>query len=344
MMGALDRIPWWMMSISDHLSRICEDIYQLILPLPFALNHVNVYLLRGDEGWTVLDCGLHTAEAAAIWSEAKQALGIQAKDLSQIILTHAHPDHYGMAGMMQKEAEAEGRELPVYLSVEEAAFAELMWKRAPHAKLMYRHLLQCGMPEETVREVSDTEHFTRKRTFPQANFAGFLMPGSQKRIGNRNCEVIAAPGHSEGQVIFYDEEDQLLFCGDHVLIKITPNIGFWPKSRPDPLGRYLASLKTLSAVKVSRALPGHRAIIQDWRGRLAELSAHHDARLAKTLLACEPPATAYEVAAQLFDPTRFTPHEWRFAMVEALAHLECLRVRGRLHRRGETVWQYERVN
>lgn len=342
-MGANVPKPWWMMSISNHINRICEDIYQLILPLPFALNSVNIYLVRGDDGWTVLDCGLHTAEAAAIWSEAKKALGIQPTDLSQIILTHAHPDHYGMAGWMQKEAEDAGRELPVFLSVEEAAFAELMWKRSPKADFIHRHLLKCGMPEDVVREVSDTEHFTRKGTFPQASFAGFLMPGCYKRIGNRHCKVIAAPGHSEGQVIFYDEAEQLLFCGDHVLIKITPNIGFWPKSRPDPLGRYLSSLKALSALEVSLALPGHRAIIQDWRGRLAELSAHHDARLAHTLLACEQPATAYDVAAHLFDPSRFTPHEWRFAMVEALAHLEYLKERGRLCRQGEAVWQYVRV-
>ena len=333
-----------MTNISDSLKRITEDIYQLVLPLPFALNSVNIYLVKGADGWTVLDSGLHTSEAREVWSSAIKELGIKAAYISKIILTHAHPDHYGMAGWMQQEAAAAGRNVPVHLSVEEAAFAEMMWKREPNTRRMYQHLLKCGMPDQAVKEVADTENFTRKRTFPQAKFGSFLHPGSKHRIGNRECRVLAAPGHSEGQVIFYDSEDQLLFCGDHVLIKITPNIGLWPNTRPDPLGRYLKSLRELNALEVRLALPGHRALIEDWRGRLAELRAHHDARLAKTLLACEQPATAYEVAAHLFETDRFSPHEWRFAMVEALAHLEYLQQRGRLSRRGDSVWQFERLS
>lgn len=332
------------MSNSNFLNAITDDIYQLILPLPFALNSVNIYLLRGEDGWTVLDCGLHTTEAASIWADAREVLSIRPSDISQIVLTHAHPDHYGMAGMIQAEAAEAGRHVPVHLTVEEAAFVELMWKREPNADLMYHHLLRCGMPENVIAVVADAENFTRKRTFPQAKLGGFLEAGCNWLIGDRKCCILAAPGHCEGQAIFYDPKDQLLFSGDHVLMKITPNIGFWPNSRADPLGRYLNSLHQLSSLEVRLALPGHRALIEDWRGRIAELCAHHDARLAKSLLACEQPATAFEVAAHLFETERFSPHEWRFAMVEALAHLEYLQVRGRLRRLGDLIWQYERVN
>ena len=135
----------------DRLRAITDDIYQLILPLPFALNSVNIYLLRGEDGWTVLDCGLHTPEAAAVWAEARTALGIQPDDIAQIVLTHAHPDHYGMAGFIQAEAAAAGRQVSVHLTIEEAAFVEQLWKRAPDTQRMYLHLLRCGMPENTVR-------------------------------------------------------------------------------------------------------------------------------------------------------------------------------------------------
>ncbi len=327
----------------DRLRAITDDTYQLVLPLPFALNSVNIYLLRGEDGWTVLDCGLHTPEAAVVWGEARAALGIQPDDIAQIILTHAHPDHYGMAGLIQAEAAAAGRKTPVHLTVEEATFVELMWKRAPDTERMHLHLLRCGMPENDVHMVADTENFTRQRTFPQAEFGAFLEVGCNWRIGDRLCRILAAPGHCEGQAIFYDQADRLLFSGDHVLMKITPNIGFWPNSRADPLGRYLTSLHELASLEVRLALPGHRALIEDWRGRIAELGAHHDARLAKTLLACERPATAYEVSDHLFDSERFSPHEWRFAMVEALAHLEYLQERGQLRRHGDSVWRFERV-
>lgn len=326
------------------LRAIAEDIYRLVLPLPFALNSVNIYLLRGDDGWTVLDCGLHTPEAAALWARACAELGIQPADIARIVLTHAHPDHYGMAGKIQAEAAAAGRHLPVHLTATESRFAEQMWKSAPSREIMRAHLRLGGMPGAEIAIVADAEDFTRKRTNPQADFVAALQPGRVFRLGNRSCLVIHAPGHCDGQAIFYDEADRLLFCGDHVLIKITPNIGLWPGTLADPLGRYLASLEELSALEVRLALPGHRDLITDWRGRLVELRAHHEARLAHTLLACERPATAYEVSDRLFDTGRFSAHEWRFAMVEALAHLEYLEIRGRLRRSGERVWRYERID
>ena len=331
------------MRTEEGLRALADDLYQLTLPLPFALNSVNVYLLRGEKGWTILDCGLHTQQAAKTWARARATLRIQAADIEQIVLTHSHPDHYGMAGLIQAEAAASGQKVPVHLSVEEAAFAELLWKNPQAHDRMRPHLLKGGMPEEHIRIVAGAEDFTRQHTHPQANFGAFIAPGSCWRLGRRDCRVLAAYGHSEGQIIFYHEAERLLFCGDHVLMKITPNIGLWPNSRPDPLGRYLASLREMRSLNVRLALPGHRAPITNWRGRIDELLEHHEKRLEETSRACERPSSAYQVAERIFDSRRFSAHEWRFAMVEALAHLEYLHRRGQLRQRGESVWLYERI-
>jgi glyoxylase-like metal-dependent hydrolase (beta-lactamase superfamily II) len=105
------------------------------------------------------------------------------------------------------------------------------------------------------------------------------VPATAITLAGRRCEILHAPGHAEGQIIFYAPAERLLLCGDHVLQRITPNIGYWPLSQPNPLGRYLASLRSLLALDVALALPGHHGAITDWRGRLHELLAHHDDRL-----------------------------------------------------------------
>ena len=135
-----------------------------------------------------------------------------------------------------------------------------------------------------------------------------------------------------------------MFCGDHVLMRITPNIGYWTHSEPDPLGRFLGSLRALERLEVRLALPGHKWLIEDWRGRIGEIIAHHELRLGHTLAALEGGArTVYEVSAQLFKLERLTPHELRFAMAETLAHLHYLREAGQAVCEGEGIRRWGRV-
>ena len=141
--------------------------------------------------------------------------------------------------------------------------------------------------------------------------------------------------------MLYDADDKLLLCGDHVLMKITPNIGRWPDSDPDPLKHFLESLEALKQLDVRLALPGHRWLIRDWQGRLSELIEHHHERLEHTLDALEGGAeTVYEVAIEVFKIERFTTHEWRFAAAETLAHLERLRAEDKVARTGDSLWRY----
>ena len=306
------------------ISRITDDIVQVQIPLPYKLNIVNCYLLRGERGWTLLDTGLNTAPARAQWKAAMQALSITADDIEKIVLTHMHPDHFGLAGWWQQEAETP---TPVYLPERENSQAQVFYRRANTA-LYQQWMLDCGIDQATVETIESALQSTRDLTQPHPVRQAYLREGSIVRLGMRDCLSIHAPGHSDGQLIFYHEAEKLMFCGDHVLMKITPNIGSWPHTQPDPLGRFLASLHELKALDARLALPGHRGLITDWRARIEELIAHHQLRLRHTLEAIQEGAhTVFEIAGRLFPLERLTPHEWRFAMAETLAHLNYLRER-----------------
>jgi glyoxylase-like metal-dependent hydrolase (beta-lactamase superfamily II) len=325
------------LSQPDPINQIVEDIYQIQLPLPFALNSVNCYLLRGDKGWVILDAGLNTAPAQAVWRAVFSQLKITSTDIEQIILTHVHPDHYGLAGWLQEWSGA-----PVWLSPREAELARQVWGQDNLHQAMFELFRRGGIPTEIEQQAEVEAKKVRALTFPHPHLVKLLEPGEVLLIGQRRFMAIHAPGHSDGQLLFYDPADCLLLSGDQVLLKITPNIGLWPVSEPDPLGRYLASLRELAALEVRLALPGHRGLITNWLERLIELEQHHARRLAAMLAVVdETGVTAYQVYSQVFNAREFTMHEVRFAVAETLAHLEYLVKQGWLRREGDEVWLYK---
>ncbi len=165
-------------------------------------------------------------------------------------------------------------------------------------------------------------------TMPHPNEISTLEAGQTVRMGARDFVAIHAPGHSDGQLIFYCADDGIMLCGDQVLKSITPNIGLWPSTEADPLGRYLKSLDALGALNVRLALPGHGALITEWQARLCALEEHHRAQLEQTRRAVEGGATALEVSRRLFNFGALSKHEVRFAVAEAMAHLDYLARRG----------------
>ena len=319
------------------ITRITDDILQVQIPLPYALNIVNCYLLRGRDGWTLLDSGLNTAPARLMWQRAMTALDFSPDDIDKIVLTHTHPDHFGMAGWWQRQAR---QAMPLLIPRGEVAQMRVLYQ-GEKLDAVDRWLLDCGMDSATVASVRSAVSSTRDSTRPHPLSWQCLDADSDVQLGDRSFRAIHAPGHSDGQLIFYDAEEQLMLCGDHVLMRITPNIGSWPHTAPDPLGRYMQSLRELAQLAVQLALPGHKALIQDWRGRIDQLLAHHDTRLRETLAALQAGASSvYEVSARLFKLERLTPHEWRFAMAEALAHLEYLQARGQAACEGDGVMRW----
>jgi glyoxylase-like metal-dependent hydrolase (beta-lactamase superfamily II) len=310
----------------DTITQVADDIYQVRLPLPFALRIVNCYLLRDGDGWVVLDTGLHYPPGEAAWQTAFTTLGIAPASISRIILTHTHPDHYGMAGWLAEQSGA-----PVLVGPVEQAFAERVWGSSLVYDAIVTFFEDQGMPTELIRAVQEQMVALRPMTRPHPTTTA-LPPGSLLRIGRREFQAIETPGHSDGHLAFYCADERLLLCGDTVLTKITPNISLWPHGRPNPLADFLATLERLSRLDVALALPGHGPLIRTFGQRLEELHLHHVERLQAVERAAASGASAFAVCAAIFPTEQLSAHQIRFAMAETLAHLEYLVQDGRMER------------
>lgn len=327
------------MQRGEHVHQITEDIIQVQLPLPFALKSVNCYLLRGDTGWTILDSGLNIPAGQAAWQTALAVLNIKPGDIQQIILTHFHPDHYGMAGWLQRlcQEHSPGHAPEVWMSPREAELAHKVWGlRSGQPEPTALFFRACGVPEALILAMVEGIAHLRAMTRPHPMLC-LLAADAILHIGHRSFMTLHCPGHSDDHIMLYDPTDQLILCGDHVLGKISPHIGTWPESEPDPLGRYLASLRRLATLEVRLALPGHGPLISDWQRRLTELEHHHAERLELMRMVAGNGATAYEVCTGVFDVGRLSPHEMRFAIAETLSHLELLVQQGLLQRDSQAI-------
>ncbi|MBX3054188.1 MAG: MBL fold metallo-hydrolase [Caldilineaceae bacterium] len=326
------------------LVSLAPDIHRLRLPLPFALDHVNCYLIRGEGGWTLLDTGLHTPEGWQCWLAAFDALGITPDAVEQIVLTHVHPDHYGMAGTLQAWTD---NAAPVRMSTATVEAAEAIWRSPAEAWLdeTSAYLHRNGLSESFLASVLQSMREMRAAVRPHPARVETFAPGDGVRLGNRRVQTISAQGHADDQAVFYDAADRLIFCGDQVLQRITPNVGSWPTTPANPLGRFLTDLSRLRELDVRLALPGHRQEISDFAGRIDELLAHHKKRLA-TIQEALPGAgaTTLEITRRVFPVDKFNTHEVRFAVAETLAHLEYLLETGQASREenGAGVWMFRR--
>ena len=284
-------------------------VVRVTLPMPSRPGHVHSYLLPGNEGWTVVDTGLGLPDAKERW--AGVLAGLDAP-VARIFITHFHPDHVGAAADL---AELTGA--PVYQGSLDYEQCERTWRSPGRQEITSAWLLANGMPadeEEEMRAFGALyQQMTRYQPDPLLVEPGDSLDG---------WELVPAPGHADGQLMLL--KDGLLVAGDHILPRISPAIGLWPDSSPDPLGDYLAALADLSSYGARVAFPGHGDPIDDPDARAAELIAHHRERL-DTLAGMlgDEPKTAYALSFGLFGPD-LSPAGRRFAVTETASHLERL--------------------
>jgi len=295
----------------------------IALPLPLALKAVNVYLVEGDRGWTLVDSGLHTADAEHALRDALAEAGVALSDLQHVFVTHLHPDHLGLAGTLRK-AGAE-----VVMHRPELEMAREIWAADHHLiDATYTWFEAQGMPRDVDLGMRDAwiamadgvDPFEPVRT---------VEDGATLDLGGRVATVLWTPGHTDHHAVLFEPATATLFAGDHVLPRITSNVGLYPYSRDDPLGDYLAALEKMKSLGVKRVLPAHGDPFDDCNGRVNEILAHHAARLDDTLTAIGTGRDAYAICRTLFPRLR-SAHEERFALAETLAHLRYLERRGRV--------------
>jgi glyoxylase-like metal-dependent hydrolase (beta-lactamase superfamily II) len=167
-----------------------------------------------------------------------------------------------------------------------------------------------------------------------------VRPEDEFRWGDQTFRAIETSGHAAGHLCFYNERENVMICGDHVLPQITPNVSLLPGSDPDPLHSFLTGLNQLRTYEVRCAFPGHRDPFSRWTERIDQIVRHHDERLARIIDLLDRPATAYMVCVKLFGE-QLSTHQLRFAMSETLAHLVYLKYRGKIKEHdGEDVCYY----
>lgn len=309
--------------------RAAPGVHWVRMPLPFALDHVNLWLIEDGDGWTMVDTGLGNDETLANW-RAVLAGPAGGRPVKRILATHFHPDHLGLAGRLVRETGAEfwmtrnewltGRMLS--LAGDEAG--------ALQAAFFHSH----GLPPDKAEAHAAHGNTYRHRAPGIPPTYRRLRGGDVLEIGGRHWQVIVGEGHSPEQACLYCQETRVLISGDQVLPTISPNVSVqWFEPEADPLSAFLSSNRRLAQLpEGTRILPSHGRIFSELHRRLASLERHHASRLAALTGACaHAPRSAYDLFDVMFR-RELDDHQTAFAMGEALAHLIHLERDGRLER------------
>lgn len=288
--------------------------------LPFRLNHVNCFLAEGENGWIIIDAGLHNESTVRLWEKK-----LAGKEVTNIYITHYHPDHFGYAGGLQEKT---GAHLSMTEIDEQAALKA--WEDDFLNSLAGNYSI-AAIPSEIAHQMIENTKGFVPRVTPYPTVHHHFKEGEKVVFGRYEYEVIFTPGHSDGLINFYNKEHHVLFSTDHVLPKITPNISYWFHGDPNPLATYLESLKKVKQLDADFVIPSHGKPFHGANDRIDEIISHHDDRLARTLEYVDKESSVYEVCHKLF-PKELTIHETRFAIGETLSHLEYLRIKGELDR------------
>ena len=314
------------------MTEVTPGIHWLKLPITIrdtSLTHVNAYLVQGDDGYLLVDAGWNTSEAFDSLQKQLAEIGAEIKDISQIVVTHIHPDHYGLVGRLKQLSNAKF----ALHDVEKGFIASRYINTDKLLEQTARWLNINGVPPDELTHIRDATVGLEQFVAPA--YPDVTLHGDETiSTGMFTFQVLWTPGHSAGHICLYEPEKKVLISGDHVLPKITPNISRHPQSTENPLGRYLNSLKDLKKLDVALVLPGHESPFVGLKPRIDELIQHHEQRNLEILATTKgEPKTAYQIVKELTwgggtgwqDMPFF--HK-RLAIFETLAHLELMTING----------------
>lgn len=319
---------------------VAPGVYWLRFPLPFALDHINLWLLRDNTGWTVVDTGLGVRPSQKIW-KALLAEQLDGLPLTRVIVTHYHPDHLGLAGWLQQETGAE-----VLISRGEWELTNIICD-APEADTIERlrtFLGGHGLRGEHLDKVAGKGNGFRRVVQPLPVSPGFLSAGDSLSINGQCWQVHVGCGHSPEHLCLYREQDHLLISGDQVLPTISSNLNV-RAAEPDmdPVTDFVDSLKALrdNLPDDTLVLPAHGLPFRGLRARVDALVEHHDEQLDRVQSACrERPQSAFDILPVMFD-RKLDVQQLMFAMGESIAHLNCLMQQGRVQREQvDGIWRF----
>jgi glyoxylase-like metal-dependent hydrolase (beta-lactamase superfamily II) len=310
------------------VEKVRPGLWSIPVPLPNnSLRYVLVYLFETDRGPYLMDAGWNTDDAFGALSAGMREAGSDVADVQGVMVTHIHPDHYGLAGRIREVSGA-------WISLHPKD-AELIHDRYDEVDDLLDRvaaaLRRMGAPAEELAPLQNAAMPVRSLVDPVLPDV-LLEDGVQPEVPGWDLTAIWTPGHSPGHLCFYEARNQLMLSGDHVLPRITPNIPFHPQAGANPLGDYLASLDKLEPYEVDEVLPAHEYRFEDLHARLEELRQHHRDRFAEIVaILSEGPHTGWDIATHM----RWS-RPWdeiagfmrRAAVGEAVSHLRKLEIDG----------------
>ncbi|AUH35219.1 MBL fold metallo-hydrolase [Paracoccus tegillarcae] len=315
---------------------MAEGVLWMRLPLPMALDHVNVYALDEGDGWTIVDTGFDSRRSRAIWQGLIDG-PLRGLRVRRVIGTHHHPDHIGLAGWFMAQQDAElWMSRTAWLTARMLVLDE-QGVPSPQSLDFWR---KAGMPSDLL------ERRAAERPF---NFADSVHPlplgftrltdGDRVSFGGRDWRVWMGDGHAPEHATFWSEDDDLVLGGDQLLPSISPNLGVYPtEPEADPVGDWLASCRRFAELAEDRhlILPGHKLPFYGLPLRLKQLIDNHIGALDRMTSALrDGPRTAVGCFDIIFK-RRIGEGEFGLALVEAVAHINRLRQSGTVSAVGES--------
>jgi glyoxylase-like metal-dependent hydrolase (beta-lactamase superfamily II) len=314
---------------------VAPGVLWVRMPLPFALDHINLWLLREGERYTAVDAGYGDAPTRALWERHFERT-LRSRPLDGVVATHYHPDHLGNADWLARR---------FGLTVSMTA-AEYLTAHAIHAQTSGYAIADTsalfrahGVTDDHLDALAGRGNRYRAGV-PELPFAfDRLLPGTRVRLAGSDWQVIGGYGHSPEHAALHSADRRLLISGDMLLPRISTNVSVWP-SEPyaDPVGRFLASLAAFEALPADTlVLPSHGLPFRGIAARVQALREHHAARLAELVDAVARragPVSAAELVPVLF-PRELDLQQRFFAIGETIAHLNHLATTGRLRRVAE---------
>jgi glyoxylase-like metal-dependent hydrolase (beta-lactamase superfamily II) len=310
------------------VDQVRPGLWSIPVPIPNnSLRYVLVYALESDAGPYIVDAGWDTDEAFSSLSSGLALAGFALKDVQGVLVTHIHPDHYGLAGRVREASGAW-----VALHPADAALLHDRYDEPDDLVSRVGALLRLwGAPEDEVISLE-------RASLPVLPFVSAGKPdilfddGDRPQVPGWDLTAIWTPGHSPGHLCFYEGRQRLMLTGDHVLPRITPNIPYHPQAGDDPLGNYLESLDKVAAYRTDEVLPAHEHRFVGLSSRVDQLKAHHEARFREVIEAIgDGVTTAWDIAARMHWSRPWDRIEGfmrRAAVGETMAHLRALQVKG----------------
>jgi glyoxylase-like metal-dependent hydrolase (beta-lactamase superfamily II) len=339
--------PWADVPEPGAFITLRPGLHWLRMPLPFALDHINLWLLDdeidGRSGYTAIDCGITSDATRSAWERLFDSL-FDGKPLVRVLATHFHPDHLGLAWWLTRGGDRGRWQAPLWMTLGEYAFGRMLSAQKGElgdaaGRRAADHFAANGLRDPAALAQVTARgggHYPKLVPDVPAAFRR-IAHGDEIAIGphgaRRLFRVLVGYGHAPEHVSLYCEADGLLISGDMVLPRISTNVSVFDiEPDGDPLPRYLRSLDHyLMLPAATLVLPSHGKPFHGLHRRVVQQHEHHQARLDEVYAACARPACATDIVPVLF-PRTLDLHQMTFALGEALAHLHALWFDGRLQR------------